>query len=216
MAVLLNTRYYLAHLLNDTNFRLLAEQPDLEATILLALLHDVGHYQLSHMFEDYASNQRGDVATGPWEHVPFDIPSDDDLLWSVVDPVAESPIRGNYGERILRAWRRSEADLGLSESPTIAELIISNFGKSTYEAMLRIHHGIYQRGTYNDIKPVHYVLGAVLSSDIDADKVAYLIEDANRSGVNYGAGVDFDGLLGSLRMAGLNDIDDRPTLGITQ
>jgi HD superfamily phosphohydrolase len=71
------------------------------------------------------------------------------------------------------------------------------------------------RGTYSDTKAVHYALGAVLSSDIDADKVAYLVEDASRSGINYGAGVDFDGLLGSLRMASLADIQDRPTLGIT-
>jgi HD superfamily phosphohydrolase len=216
MAVLRNTRYYLAHLLNDTSFRLLAERPDLEAAILLALLHDVGHYQLSHMFEDYASNQRGDTGVGPWERIPFDIPSDDDLLWSVIDPAGGSPLRGDYGNRVERAWRRSEQDLGLSGSPDIATLIRDGFGVETYEAMLRIHNAIYRPGTYTDTKPVHYVLGAILSSDIDADKVAYLVEDADRSGVNYGAGVDFDGLLGSLRMPALGDIRSRTTLGITQ
>jgi HD superfamily phosphohydrolase/RIO-like serine/threonine protein kinase len=216
MAVLRNARYYLAHLLNDTNFRLLAEQPDLQATLLLALLHDVGHYQLSHMFEDYASNQRGDNRVGPWEKIDFDIPSDDDLFWSVVDPETESPLRGKYGERIQNAWRNSEDKLGVDPAPSIADMIRDEFKPETYEAMLRIHHAIYQPRRYSDIKDVHRVLGAVLSSDIDADKVSYLIEDSSRSGVNYGSGVDFDGLLGALRMPSLDDIGNRPTLGITQ
>lgn len=215
LAVLLNTRYYLAHLLNDTNFRLLAEKSDLEATLLLALLHDVGHYQLSHMFEDYASNQRGDTRVGPWERVPFDIPSDDDLFWCVVDPLTPSSLRGGYGERINEAWRRSENSLELSAAPTFAELIAEAFSPETYESMLRIHHSIYRRGVYTDTKSVHYTLGGVLSSDIDADKVSYLVEDASRSGVNYGAGVDLNGLLGALRMPSLSDIGDHPTIGIT-
>ncbi|MFB4295327.1 protein kinase [Actinomadura sp. NTSP31] len=216
MAVLRNTRYYLAHLLNDTNFRLLAEKSDLEATILIALLHDVGHYQLSHMFEDYASNQRGDVTVGPWKKVPFDIPSDDDLFWCVMDPEFDSPVRGGYGRRIEDARRRSEAELGLEPAPTLARLVQDNFGPRTYDSMLRIHHAIYRPGTYPETRAVHHVLGAVLSSDVDADKVSYLIEDADRSGVNFGAGVDLDGLLGALRMPVLSDIRDRPTMAITQ
>lgn len=217
MTVLRNTRYYLAHLLNDTQFRLLAEKSDLEAAIILAMLHDVGHYQLSHMFEDYSSDQRGDKTIGPWASVPFDIPSDDDLFWCVVDPDTGAPwLRGDYGKRIGDAWRRSERELGLEPSPSIADTIREQYGEATYDAMVRIHHGIYRPGTYTDITPAQYVIGAVLSSDIDADKISYLTEDADRSGVNYGAGVDFDGLLGALRMPALDDIGDWPTLGITR
>lgn len=47
-------RQYLAHLLNDPNFRLLVNATEIEACLFLALLHDLGHYPLSHMFEDFA------------------------------------------------------------------------------------------------------------------------------------------------------------------
>lgn len=221
MTTLRNTRYYLAHLLNDPNFRLLVEPSDLEATILLSLLHDVGHYQLSHMFEDLAAEQRSGKEDYPWEHVDFDIPTDDDLFWSIIDPTRNSEyLRGNYGERIAKACRESAKKLGYPEDAvsqaTLAKLLCDEFGTETYESMQRIHHAIYRPGKYADPTHAQLVLGAVLSSDIDADKVSYLIEDAARSGVNYGAGVDFDGLLGALRMPAIGHIGKRPTLGITQ
>jgi HD superfamily phosphohydrolase len=214
-AVLRNTRYYLAHLLNDPNFRLSTEQSDLEATILLALLHDVGHYQLSHMFEDYATSQRGRERSESWKSVTFDIPSDDDLFWCVVDPTYESSLRGNYAEKINEALANSVERLQVPRDPSLADIIQAEFDESTLEAMQQIHHAIYEPSRYVAANPAHFVLGAVLSSDIDADKVSYLIEDSSRSGVNYGSGVDFDGLIGSLRMPALTDIESRPTLGIT-
>jgi HD superfamily phosphohydrolase len=216
LAVMRNTRYYLAHLLNDPSFRLLCEPADLQATILLALLHDVGHYQLVHMFEDYASDQRTGKNDPPWRDIEFDVPSDDDLFWTMVDPSAPSPLRGDYGNAIEGAWRNSEDRLSLPRAPTIREIICEQFDDATYEAMLRIHNAVYSPGSYTAPSPAQLVLGAVLSSDIDADKVAYLIEDADRSGVNFGAGVDFDGILGALRMPDVHDITDNPTLGITQ
>ncbi|WP_329557152.1 protein kinase domain-containing protein [Streptomyces sp. NBC_00696] len=216
LAMLRNTRYYLAHLLNDPKFRLLCEPADLEATILLALLHDVGHYQLSHMFEDYASAQRRAKHDDPWRVIDFDIPSDDDLLWCIVDPQRPSSLRGGYGGVVEQAWRASEERLGLTPAPAIAEIIRNDFSEATYEAMLRIHHAIYAPGDYTRATPAQLVLGSVLSSDVDADKVAYLIEDSLRSGVPYGSGVDFDGLLGALRMPDVHDIQGVPTLGITQ
>jgi HD superfamily phosphohydrolase len=216
LAVMRNTRYYLAHLLNDPSFLLLCEPADLQATILLALLHDVGHYQLVHMFEDYASDQRGAKDDQPWKDIDFDIPSDDDLFWSIIDPSGSSRLRGNYGLLIEEAWRNSEARLNLSRAPTFKELICDQFDEATYEAMRRIHNAVYSPDSYTAPTAAQLVLGAVLSSDIDADKVAYLIEDAARSGVNYGSGVDFDGILGALRMPDLHDVGKRPTLGITQ
>jgi HD superfamily phosphohydrolase len=216
LAVMRNTRYYLAHLLNDPSFRLLCEPADLQATILLALLHDIGHYQLVHMFEDYASDQRSSKDDPPWNDIKFDIPSDDDLFWVMVDPPCTSKLRGGYGSVIEEACRDSEDRLGLRGGPTIREIICDQFDDATYEAMQRIHKAIYFPDSYTDPTPAQLVLGAVLSSDIDADKVAYLIEDADRSGVNFGAGVDFDGILGALRMPDVHNINKRPTLGITQ
>jgi serine/threonine protein kinase len=39
--------------LADVRFRLEISPQDIEAILLFALLHDIGHYPLSHMFEDY-------------------------------------------------------------------------------------------------------------------------------------------------------------------
>jgi uncharacterized protein len=216
LAVLRNTRYYLAHLLNDPNFRLLCEPADLEATILLALLHDVGHYQLEHMFEDYASDQSRSKSNQPWKGIDFDIPTDDDLFWSIIDPREPSHLRGNYGARIESAWRDSEKRLSLPPRDTLANIIKDEFGEPTYESMRRIHYAIYFPAVNMQVTPAQLVLGAVLSSDVDADKVAYLTEDAVRTGVNYGAAVDFDGLLGALRMPDVRDIRTSPVLGITR
>jgi serine/threonine protein kinase len=72
-------RRYISHLLNDPNFRLMAEPAEIEATLLWALLHDVGHYPLSHMFEDLAEEERQRGG-------PRSIPTDDDLFWAFVEP----------------------------------------------------------------------------------------------------------------------------------
>jgi HD superfamily phosphohydrolase len=237
MAVLRNTRYYLAHLLNDPNFRLLTERADLEATLLLSLLHDVGHYQLSHMFEDFAVSQREAKTENPWNKIDFDIPSDDDLFQYIINPAEDDGLKGEYGRTVRAAWNDSVEKLGLSKESSrrrhreedeeepepewLANIICDEFGDETYAAMLDIHKAIYQpkdadESPRPEINPAHLVLGAVLSSDIDADKVAYLVEDSARTGIKYGAAVDFDGLLGALRMPAIDDINGQPTLGITR
>ena len=45
----------------------------------------------------------------------------------------------------------------------------------------------------------HAVLAGIISSPIDVDKVAYLIDDSTMSGVRYGLGMDLDALLAALR-----------------
>ena len=47
----------MSHLLNDPSFRLMVEPFEIEATLLRAILHDIGHYPLSHMFEDFAEEE---------------------------------------------------------------------------------------------------------------------------------------------------------------
>jgi HD superfamily phosphohydrolase len=216
IAVLHNTRYYLAQLLNDPNFRLMTEAADLQATLILALLHDVGHYQLSHMFEDFSADQRIAPQSASWKDVKFDIPLDDDLFWPMVDPDRKTSLRGDYGEVILKAVRDSERELGLTTlpRPTIAEIVVNEFGQDTYDAMQGIHDALY--GNAHDTRPAHFVLGAVLSSDIDVDKVSYLPEDSMRSGVQYGQGVALDGLLSALRAPEIGEIGGKPTIGITR
>ncbi|GIE83056.1 hypothetical protein Aph02nite_90060 [Actinoplanes philippinensis] len=215
MSVLRNARYYVAHLLNDPVFRLITEQHDLEAVLLLALLHDVGHFQLSHMFEDYASDQRRHRNKALWTSLAYEIPTDDDLFWAVVDPSEESTLRGGYNRVIETAWRASETYCGVKAGPSLAEIVASDFGLPTLNAMKSIHRAVYERPD-GDVAPAHLVLGAVLSSEIDVDKVSYLREDSDRTGVRFGDGVDLDGILAALRSPSLKALDNRPTLGLTR
>ena len=222
LATLRNARYYVSHLLNDRRFRRQAEREDLEATLLLALLHDVGHYQLSHMFEDLASDQVSDPTSEAWRGVRFDIPTDDTLFADILGvPGPRTFLRGGYADLIH--GRASELHLAALEPRSVSEyvspwdMIVQDFGASTADALLRLHEIIYARRKPDDALPAQRVLAAVLSSDIDADKTAYLVEDSARTGVPYGLGVDLDGILGNLCMPTKEDLErvlPNPVIGI--
>ncbi|HWD24285.1 MAG TPA: protein kinase, partial [Acidimicrobiales bacterium] len=175
-------RLYLAHLLGDPAFRLDVEPSDIEATLLWSLLHDVGHYPLSHMFEDFADEEvrRGHDRT---------IPTDDDLFWCFLDPSSVSGSFRDYPQIIERAAAATGATLGHGLFAFASE--DGRFDPEVLEAMRRIEARA---------EPVHSVLAGVLSSPIDVDKIAYLQDDSLMSGVRFGMGIDLAGLLVSLRM----------------
>jgi HD superfamily phosphohydrolase len=47
---------FLCKLLEDPEFRMMASAPYVRAALLVALLHDIGHYPLSHAFEDFCED----------------------------------------------------------------------------------------------------------------------------------------------------------------
>jgi HD superfamily phosphohydrolase len=174
-------RRYIGHLLNDPAFRLMAEKRDIEAALLWALLHDVGHYPLSHMFEDAAEAEQ--MAGGART-----IPTDDDLFWAFVDPASarSSPAFSTYPDAIASALAASTPPATL----LLGELLESRFGGDITSALHDLDDAASQAQT---------VLRAVLSSEVDVDKVSYLTDDSLMSGVRYGLGMDLDALLGALR-----------------
>ena len=219
VAVLRNVRYYVSHLLNDSRFRRQAERVDLEATLLLALLHDVGHFQLSHMFEDLASDQRR--GTADWANVEFDIPTDDTVFQEVLGVPHGPQLRGGYRDGIHgRARELHNASMSrLDQDPyaTPWEVIVAEFGEDTASALVQLHNVIYASPKPTDSSPPQRALAALLSSDIDADKTAYLVEDSKRTGVAYGLGVELDGILGNLCMPTAEDfqrVHPNPVIGI--
>lgn len=222
LATLRNARYYVSHLLNDSRFRRQAEREDLEAALLLALLHDVGHYQLSHMFEDLATDQTSDPTAEQWRRIEFDIPTDDTLFGEVLGaPRPETVLRGNYGQAIhARAADYHSAEMDLVPSRPYAspwQLISEDYGDATAASLMQLHDIIYSNRKPETATPAQRVLAAVLSSDIDADKTAYLVEDALRTGVPYGLGVDLDGILGNLCMPTEDDlrrVAPNPVIGV--
>jgi HD superfamily phosphohydrolase len=193
------TKRYVAALLSDARFRVLVDAEDIEALLLRALLHDIGHYPLAHMFEDYVEYFRvaGDTH----------LPSDDDLFWvfiGVPGPAALSRFPPTFLDDI-RAISDSVRGDGEDRLLSLAGVLAGTSGVRALES-LRVMGSCE---TY-----ISRVLAGILSSPCDADKVAYLGLDSQTSGVAYGRGIDLDGLLGGLRMP--EDNHERvPMLGIT-
>lgn len=221
--VLRNSQYYLLHLLNDPTFRLLVDRHEVEATLILALLHDIGHYQLSHLFEDYASEQKHlksdpsrwaqlSAPAAHWKKVGFDIPSGDDLFAAAYNHLSPdgttakhgSENRWDYGEVIKRACQASPQGLKVEPQRTMGWLTERHFGRETYDAVIAIHESVYRRK--ENPPHSHIVLGGILSSDLGADQVSRLMLDSTETGVRYGLSIDLDGLLGTLRSPSPDDI----------
>jgi len=185
-------REYIAHLLNDPEFRLMVEPEHIEALLLWSLLHDIGHYPLAHMFEDFSEEARA-LQTQP------EFATDEDLFWSFVCPRAKPNVKfvSDYSDIIEDELKRTSGD----QATPLHELVEHEFGPSCLQALPRIG---------NPIEPVDFVLAGLLSSAIDFDKVAYLMDDSAMTGLRYGAGIDLDGLLSSLVMPRLHDIEAEP------
>jgi len=184
-------------LLGDPLFRLMAEPLDVEAALLWALVHDVGQYPLSHMFEDLAEEQRKFGR-------PRTIPTADDLFFAFIAPARVDTAFTEFTTAIEGAFAESDAQ---PKTPLPQHLCDVGFSEETLQAMW----GIAQRDT-----PARAVLSAMLSSPIDVAKIAYLGDDSRTTGVDYGLGRDLDGLLSSLRAPAEDDIKlGKPLLAIT-
>ena len=177
----------LASLLGDLRFRLAVEPEDVEGALLMALLHDVGHYPLSHMFEDFKGESTNDGSV---------IADDEDLFPLFV-----------LGETSNEAHGAFLALGSLREQ-------LATFGGS-FEVMKSIA-GCVLTGA-DTTRGIHRLLAGLIDSAIDMDKVAYLREDSYMAGVPYGSGIDLHGLLSALRMPGSLDGESRvggPVVGI--
>lgn len=186
-------RLYIAHLLADARFRMEVRRTELQAAMLWALLHDLGHYPLSHMFEDIAEELRG--ADGS-----LSIPNDDDLFWMMMDPNRRRSHQdgGEIAEAIQRAWAREEEHFAPRYRLSLRKHIEELYGVDVYTDMLNI--GGYLSRRRGEPVTTAAVLAGMISSPVDADKLAYLIDDSTYTGVAFGGGVDAYGLMASLRM----------------
>jgi HD superfamily phosphohydrolase len=179
-------REYVWALLDDARFRLAASAADLEAVLLYALLHDVGHYPLSHMFEDYHAQQERHTASP-------DALSDDQVLECLLFPDSVTDaVKG-----------------------TVAEMLTSLFverGIPPLHSMLKSFHADTIKRLHQLLLPLRpddhigKVLKAIIDSPIDVDKGSYLTIDSLMTGINYGGGIDLEGLLSGLRYPSEADI----------
>jgi len=177
------------HLLRDPSFRLMVDQEQIEAALLGSLCHDIGHYPLSHMFEDFAEEER--QAGGARM-----TPTDDNLFHAFMDP--DHLEGGQWATFAHAATAKFEEHPG--EAGTLHHLLFES-GKFSPE-VLRALHGLEACAA-----PSAQILRGLISSPVDADKLSYLTDDSTMTGVRYGLGIDVDAFLSSLRAPSRSDLD---------
>jgi HD superfamily phosphohydrolase len=172
------TKRAILSLLSDVNFRINVDACDIEGALLYSLLHDIGHYPLSHMFEDITNGK-----------TPYDDPIvNDEQLFRLI-------IEGGDNTSVGSVIRDKLADHENTKS--IAKLIKRYYGESALQAMYSIWTSV-RKGKAT--KPIHRVLAGLISSAIDIDKVCYLSVDSTMSGVNFGKGIDVQAYIRNLEM----------------
>ncbi len=185
-------RLALTYMLGSVEFRLAISTTDAEAVLLFALLHDIGHYPLSHMFEDW---------TGKDTRENDPILRDDDLFQVMMSSDPASRFRVSHDAL--------SSAIGNDSLPLLIE---REFGADVLAAIRSISACA---GGYGDpSSPTHRVLAGLVSSAVDVDKIAYLWEDSSMTGVAYGHGVDIHGFLSALRLQPdlARSTSTRPTL----
>lgn len=173
------SRLFLSRLLDFPEFRMMATPEYIQATLLVVLLHDIGHYPLSHMFEDFAEEDN-DIR----RLAPGSIPTDDALFRSFV-----CPERDDRFHKIISNKLNDLASGG--ELPLFNELLRSCFRQS-YELLPKVMY--LEKGA----SPPVPILHSLVDSAIDIDKVAYLNDDSSATGVKFGHGIDIAGLVQAL------------------
>jgi HD superfamily phosphohydrolase len=181
-------RRCILHLLRDPSFRLMVDQEQIEAALLGALCHDIGHYPLSHMFEDFAEEERlagGERTT----------PTDDNLFYAFIDPGhLEGTEWAPFAEAATARFQKHPGGGGTLHSHLFES------GKFT-PAVLKALHDLDACGS-----PSAQILRGLISSPVDADKLSYLTDDSAMTGVRYGLGIDVDAFLSSLRAPSRADL----------
>lgn len=197
------TRKYVTRLLIDPRFLLLVEPHDIEALLTLALLRDVGHYPLAHMFEDFVASERRHWQGGRR------IPSNEELFWMFanLDPASNAP--GFDAAFVENVVRLSGAQASATGALPFPDLVRRTFRKQVVDTLCAI--GRHANDTTK-------VLAGVLSSRVDAYKAAYLTVDSLMTGAPYAKGIDLEGLMSSLVCPSVDDLKGggQPALGIRE
>jgi HD superfamily phosphohydrolase len=176
-------RLSLLTLMEDFTFRFEVDKEDIQAVLLYALLHDIGHYPLSHMFEDIKTPEG------------ISVPSDDDLFM---------PLLGFKGISEFSSLDILEAE------PSILKIIEGDFGSSIIEKIKQLAYVCNSRlkEEKDEPPPIYRFLGGLISSAIDVDKVAYLTHDSIMSGARLGSSVNVHYYPSSLKFPGIDRLQD--------
>lgn len=175
------TARYLQALYNDSTnpmFRQLVDATHVKATLLAALLHDIGQYPLGHDLEDVSSDFFGHTGIG------------EKALSTQVEEHAMEPLfKEVVPERITLAQTLDEV-LRCEWSVSLDDVL----GILKAHSSERSRTG--QTGSY-----AQRLCDSLIDGPIDADKVDYLRRDSRHCGVKYGYGIDDERLFKCLTVA---------------
>lgn len=169
-------RIFLCKLLEDPEFRMMASSSYVHACLLVALLHDIGHYPLSHAFEDFCEDQFAHDVKSEYQIIP-----DNMLFDSFVCPQNGDPFHEIINETCTNHGIKV----------TLDELLKRLFPQSC-NLLTKLAH------LEHDTKPPVTMLHALINSAVDVDKVTYLSDDSYNTGMPFGAGIDLYGLVDAL------------------
>lgn len=169
-------RTFLSKLLENPEFRMMASSSYVRASLLLALLHDIGHYPLSHAFEDFCD-----------EKFAHEVKSEDQILPDHM--LFDSFVCPQNGDPINAIINELSANQGINL--TLDKLLNKLYPESYNHLAKLIHLG-------QDAKPPVPMLHALINSAVDIDKVTYLSDDSYNTGIPFGAGIDLYGLIDAL------------------
>jgi HD superfamily phosphohydrolase/serine/threonine protein kinase len=171
-------------------WRLSIEAPDIEALIVAALLHDVGHFGFAHYLEEMAGIFKG------FQH--------EDYILGVLDETRNTHIEVET-TKMMEADRKA-IDHVLEKYWKIPVVQLEAFRR-------KISH-IIELPTYEKVSPVSdesattdyaksgrlklEILHSIINSSIDADKFDYLVRDALHCGVPYAQAIDTERFYQSL------------------
>jgi len=191
-------RRYIGTLLGNPAFRAYcAERFKLEATLLAGLLHDLGHYPLGHVFEDYAFRGETD---GPFANIP----RDEEVTTALLDnPEQDNVWAKDAANQHIDECKRVLRNKSISNLPN---LIREYFNDRVLSFLRRILSD--QR---DDDKGI-LILRSIVNGPLDVDKICYLHTDSKYTGASYGNAVDVDGILASLTCI----VDAKPSIAIIE
>ena len=172
-------RTFISRLLEYPEFRMLAGPEYIQAALVLALIHDIGHYPLSHAFEDFAEYEKGRDRGSEWQ-----IQSEETLFKSFICPEPNDPVNIMIKNSLKQICLEKKLT-------TLGETIREMFPKS-YNLIAKIMY------PERDDDPSLLLLHSIIDSAIDVDKVSYLTDDSDLTGVRFGKGIDIHGLVQAL------------------
>lgn len=179
------TKYLLALWENSRQFRKEVADTDLEATMLAALMHDLGQYPFAHIIEE-----TGILPSGAVKHETLSrqVIRGDESLWGSLSVSALKRIN----------VKRFFATASAQRTTTLSQQLQEYWSPDTIAlAEKLIHPTGAERRTFT---PVQQVLADVLSGPIDCDKLDYLFRDGHHASCPFPRAIDEGRLLISLQM----------------